>query len=327
MLNTSRTAGLAVASFAKINLGLRVLGRRLDGYHEIRTTLQSIDLADEIGMEPDASISLEVTGPYTVPADETNLVQRAARAFAARFPGHGARITLHKTIPAGAGLGGGSSNAAATLLGLERLWGLDVDPGVRYAIARDLGMDVPFFLYGGTCLGVGRGDEVLPLRDISPWSVVVVWPGVSLSTAEVYSELPLALTRPRILSSMKGFVPASSERAAGELGDSSDASDADERRPEVDGAEKRPPDVVNDLEETAFLKVPSLRRLKDRLMASGAAAAAMSGSGSAVFGLFSSQQVADRTAVSLSNVETAAFACRTLSRDAYHLKLFKRSRT
>ena len=150
--------GLVVASFAKINLGLRVLGRHEDGYHEIRTTLQTIDLADEILLEEDAALSLSVVGPRAVPAGESNLVLRAARALAERHPGFGARITLHKSVPAGAGLGGGSSNAAATLLGLDRLWGLDADPGILYSIARHLGMDVPFFLYCGTCLAVGRVD-------------------------------------------------------------------------------------------------------------------------------------------------------------------------
>ena len=297
-----KAAALTVASYAKINLGLRVLGRRPDGYHELNTTLQTIDLADEIVMEECPSLSLTVEGRYPVPADEKNLVMRAAKALSERHQGHGARITLAKSIPPGSGLGGGSSNAAATLLGLDRLWGLEADPGVLYAIARRLGMDVPFFLFGGTCRGVGRGDEILPLPDRDPWPLVVVWPGVGLSTREVYEALPLSLTRPRILSSMKGFVPGR-------------------------GVENRTPEVVNDLEETAFEKMPALRRLKDQLIGSGALAAAMSGSGSAVFGLFSSKREADRVAASISGGEVAAFSCVTLSRDAYRLNLFKRSRT
>ena len=303
-------AALSVASCAKINLGLRVLGRRPDGYHELNTTLQSIDLSDEILLEESPALSLAVEGRFPVPADDSNLVLRAARALSERYPGHGARMTLRKSIPAGAGLGGGSSNAAATLLGLDRLWGLEADPGILYAIARRLGMDVPFFLYGGACLAVGRGDEVLPLPDRKPWPVVVAWPGVGLSTREVYEALPLSLTRARILSSMKGFVP-------GRGGDDQAEN----------GGQSRPPDVVNDLEETAFRKVPEMRRLKDRLMGSGSLAAAMSGSGSAVFGLFSSTHEADRVAASISSGDVAAFSCLTLSRDAYRLNLFKRSRT
>ena len=306
---------LVLPSFAKINLGLRVLGRRPDGYHELRTTLQTIDLADEIVLEESPALSLIVEGRFPVPADDSNLVLRAARALADGRPGHGARITLRKTIPPGAGLGGGSSNAAVALLGLDRLWGLDTDPGVLYAMASRLGMDVPFFLYGGRCLAVGRGDEVLPLPDLPETRhLVVVWPGLSLSTREVYEGLPLSLTRPRILSSMKGFLPGPQQRAAGD-------------REGIADPEPRLPEVVNDLEETAFMKVPAMQRLKDRLIGSGASAAAMSGSGSAVFGLFSSAHEADRAAASLAGGETAAFSCRTLARDAYHLNLFKRSRT
>ena len=296
------TASLKVASCAKINLGLRVLGRRPDGYHELNTTLQAIDLCDEIELEEGEGLSLAVEGRFPVPPDETNLVLRAARALSERYAGHGARMMLRKSIPAGSGLGGGSSNAAATLLGLDKLWNLQADPGVLYAIARRLGMDVPFFLYGGACLAVGRGDEVLPLPDRKPWPVVVVWPGVGLSTRKVYEALPLPLTRPRILSSMKGFVPGRSDESAA-------------------------PDVINDLEETAFQMVPAMRRLKDRLIGSGATASAMSGSGSAVFGMFSSTHEADRVAASMSSGDVAAFSCLTLSRDAYRLNLFKRSRT
>jgi len=312
---------LALASFAKINLGLHVLGRRPDGYHEILTTLQTIDLADEILLEPASEFSLVVEGRYSVPADETNLVLRAARALGEGHPGHAARLTLRKSIPAGAGLGGGSSNAAATLMGLDRLWQFETDPGVMNGIARRLGMDVPFFLYGGRCLAVGRGDEVLPLPDGDAWSVVVAWPGLHMSTKDVYDALPLPLTRPRILSSMKGFVPGPGARATADRAVSAEAKTA------TAVPEPEAPEVGNDLEEVAFQKAPVLRRLKERLIDLGAIAAAMSGSGSAIFGLFSSMQKADRVAASLTTGETAAFSCRTLTRDAYRLNLYKRSRT
>lgn len=315
---------LTVSSCAKINLGLRVLGRRDDGYHDLMTILQTVDLSDEILMEEDRVLSLSVKGRYRVPSDESNLVLRAARALAELYPGRGARITLRKSIPPGAGLGGGSSNAAATLLGLDRLWGLQIDPGIQYGIARRIGMDVPFFLYGGTCLAVGRGDEVMPLPDGGDWSVVVVWPGTPLSTKEVYADLPFPLTRPRILSSIKGFVPdppGPDTSSARERGGSAGGTPSGKR------TKPRPPEVANDLEETAFGKVPVLRRLKERLISSGATVAAMTGSGSAVFGLFSTPQGAGRAAASLTSGEMVAFSCRTLSRDAYRLNLIKRSQT
>lgn len=320
---------IELRSFAKINLGLSVLGRRADGYHDIHTTLQAIDLADDLLLEEDDALSLSVGGPFDVPADETNLALRAARALAERYPGRGVRITLTKAIPPGSGLGGGSSNAAATLMGLDRLWRIQADPGVLFAIARRLGADVPFFLYGGACLGVGRGDELLPLPDQPEWTVLVVWPGVGLSTKEVYDGLPLALTRPRILSSMKGFLPVPPERAgrkedvpgvAGLAGAGAPPGVAAPRGQQV------PPCVDNDLEETAFSKLPRLRKLKGRLLDSGALAAAMSGSGSSVFGLFPSSRRTDKLASSLAGGGTMVFVCRTLSRDAYHLNLFKRPR-
>ena len=321
---------LELRSFAKINLGLSVLGRRADGYHDIHTTYQAIDLADEILLEEDTILSLRVEGPFAVPADESNLALRAARALAERFPGRGARITLTKSIPPGAGLGGGSSNAAVTLIGLDRLWEAQTDPGVLFAIARRLGADVPFFLYGGACLGVGKGDDLLPLPDQPEWTVLVVWPGVGLATKEVYEDLPLALTRPRILSSMKGFLPILPERSGrgtvipGVAGLASVG-------PPMGGSAPRghlvPPCVDNDLEEAAFSKLPRLRKLKDRLLDLGALAAAMSGSGSSVFGLFPSSKGIDKLASTLAGGGTMVFVCRTLSRDAYHLNLFKRLQT
>ena len=319
---------IELRSFAKINLGLSVLGRRADGYHDIHTTFQAIDLADEILLEEDTELSLHVEGPHGVPADETNLALRAARALAERVPGRGARITLTKKIPPGAGLGGGSSNAAVTLLGLDRLWEAQTDPGVIFAMASRLGADVPFFLYGGACLGVGKGDELLPLPDQPEWTVLVVWPGVGLSTKAIYDELPLALTRPRILSSMKGFLPIPPDRSGEDPAIPGVAGLGSVGPPQGGAITLRgqlvPPCVSNDLEEAAFSKLPRLRKLKHRLLDAGAIAAAMSGSGSSVFGLFPPSRGIDKLASALGGGGTLVFVCRTLSRDAYHLNLFKR---
>ncbi|HKY33676.1 MAG TPA: 4-(cytidine 5'-diphospho)-2-C-methyl-D-erythritol kinase [Candidatus Polarisedimenticolia bacterium] len=303
---------LRASSFAKINLGLRVLGTRADGYHEVRTVLQSVDLADDLLFETAPELSLETRGRHDVPAGEANLVLRAARALAARHPRRGARIVLDKRIPPGAGLGGGSGNAAVTLMALDRLWETACDPGLLDSLARELGADVPFFLYGGTCLGLGKGDEIAPMPDIPPWDVVVLWPGRPLSTRAVYEGLPLPLTRPRILSSMKGFLPGSPPRESLEPG-------APPPLPI--------PDVENDLEETAFSLFPGLAGLKDRLLGAGASAAALTGSGSAVFGLFTPSGGLEAKAASLGAAAAQALACRTLGREAYRRRLFERSRT
>ncbi|MFQ5701689.1 MAG: 4-(cytidine 5'-diphospho)-2-C-methyl-D-erythritol kinase, partial [Acidobacteriota bacterium] len=179
--------------------------------------------------------------------------------------------------------------------------------------------DVPFFLHGGACLGVGRGDEVVPLPDTDDWHVLVIWPGVTLSTREVYEGLPRALTRSRILSSMKGFNPGRPPRAAGEESSSAEGGQAGE------AAQARPVAVQNDLEETVFRRLPHLRRIKQQLLEAGATASALTGSGSAIFGLFGSARGLDRLGKALSGDKVAVFQCRTLSRKAYCFNLFKRS--
>ena len=159
------TAPLRLRSFAKINLGLEVMGLRQDGYHELRTLFQTIDLHDDIVLRPRTrGIVVRCDHPQ-VPLDGSNLAVRAAEALKhyGRVGG-GVEITITKRVPVGGGLGGGSSNAAAVLLGLDRLWRLGLGPSGLHPLARRLGADVPFFLIGGTALGLARGDEVYPLR-------------------------------------------------------------------------------------------------------------------------------------------------------------------
>ena len=184
----ARAAVLRLKSYAKINLGLEVLGLRQDGYHELRTLFQTVDLADDLELRPRTGPTIEVACDHPlVPKDEGNLALRAAlelqRFARARS---GARIVLEKRLPVGGGLGGGSSNAAAVLLGLDRLWGLRLGITGLLPLARRLGADVPFFLYGGTALGLARGDEVYPLRRQIEAHVVLVVPEVSVATAAVF---------------------------------------------------------------------------------------------------------------------------------------------
>ena len=178
---------------AKINLHLQVVGRRSDGFHELRTVYQSVALWDEVRAEdtgPGTDLTLEVEAGSVVPAGPENLVLRAAHALRVAAGRHGgARLTLKKSIPVGGGLGGGSADAAATLVLLNEVWDLALDVGELHEIAASLGSDVPFFLRGGLALGTGRGEEVWPLADLEPMPVLLVFPAVSISTAEVFGSL------------------------------------------------------------------------------------------------------------------------------------------
>ena len=176
-------------ALAKINRELRVGARRPDGFHEIRSRLTSIDLADTVEAAPADDLSLDVEGWAPLPKPEENLVLRAARALAARFGvTAGARIRLTKRIPVGAGLGGGSADAAVTLLLLARLWELDVPEPELRGIAAALGSDVPYFLVGGEADALGRGERVVALPDPPERELLVLVPPFSVSTKEVYAE-------------------------------------------------------------------------------------------------------------------------------------------
>jgi 4-diphosphocytidyl-2-C-methyl-D-erythritol kinase len=199
------TQTLSIRAYAKVNLGLRVVGRRPDGYHEIDTVLQSIDLCDHITLAPrrDGEISLKTTPDFGIPPDE-NLALRAARLLNERvgLP-MGVRILLDKEIPVGAGLGGGSSDAAAVLRGLNRLFGLGLDAEALMELGAELGSDVPFFLMGGCCRARGRGErlEKLSVSDAELNNIYVLFvPPFSLSAREVYGAFerlrPQALDSP-----------------------------------------------------------------------------------------------------------------------------------
>ena len=184
----------------KINWTLEVLGHRPDGYHEVRTVLQTVDLCDRVRVSPSTDLELVLTGlvgqagaPLAGVPPSENLAYRAAALLRDRAGGQalGARIELEKAIPAGAGLGGGSSDAAATLRALDRLWGLGLAPAELARLGAQLGADVPFFLFGGTALGRGRGDEVTPLPDVRSRRLLLVIPRGRLArkTAAMYARL------------------------------------------------------------------------------------------------------------------------------------------
>jgi 4-diphosphocytidyl-2-C-methyl-D-erythritol kinase len=256
---------LSIAAPAKINLHLQVIGRRPDQFHELRTLLQCIDLADRLEAEPLPSGRLElVVEPCgAAPEDDSNLVVRAARALQQQLGvSSGARLRLCKQIPAGAGLGGGSSDAAATLVLLDRLWSADVAPATLHQLAADLGSDVPFFLHGGLALGVGRGEEVYPLADLPPLGVIVVMPNVEIETAEVYRRLPKELTWRRPEGSVYSF-------SAGLETDLHWGG------------------VRNDLQPVVLAGWPEVADALKSLQSLSPVHAAVTGSGAAVFALFS----------------------------------------
>jgi 4-diphosphocytidyl-2-C-methyl-D-erythritol kinase len=285
---------LRVHAFAKINLDLRVLGVRPDGYHELSTTFQSIAVHDTLTFAPlaDRSHPLVLTcDDPACPVDRTNLVWRAARAMwrAARRRGDpkGLRVRLVKRIPLQAGLGGGSSDAAAALRACAALWRVG-DPAVRRAAAR-LGSDVPYFLEGGTALGLGRGDRLVPLTDRAALWVVIVLPAFGVSTKDAYGWLDAARKR------------AGKAGRAGRAGLETMSGEA--------GA--------NDLEAPVAAHHPEIRRMIRGLERAGSVSVAMSGSGSAVFGLFASRIGAESAATSLAGRRRRTLVTRTLSRAGY----------
>lgn len=254
---------LEVWTPAKVNLGLRVLGKRPDGYHEVETILQMVGLYDHLVFTPAArGIEIACTHPG-VPLGEENLIRLAWDLLRrrSRIAG-GVRVRLDKQIPVGAGLGGGSSDAAATLLALNRLWGSNLTPEALAEMAGELGSDVPFFLGGPRALGRGRGEILEPLAAPDPLTLILVNPGFSLSTAVVYGRLNLELTSPVANITLARSLLGQRDYQA--LGKS----------------------LVNDLEEVVARAHPVIGEIKEKLTSLGAALALMSGSGPTVFGYF-----------------------------------------
>jgi 4-diphosphocytidyl-2-C-methyl-D-erythritol kinase len=281
-----------VRAFAKINLTLRVLGVRSDGYHELRTTFQSIALHDTLTFTKSDEFALECDD-MACPADSTNLVWRAAdalwQATGRKGPARGLRVRLEKRVPMQAGLGGGSSDAAATLRVLARMWNVDA-ARVRQT-ARALGADVPYFLQGGTALGVERGDVLFPLTDWPAAWVVVVLPPFGVSTKDAYAWFDAGRNRQ---TGSGAFVE------------------------EFDKGSRPPfPEMWNDLEPPVAERHPEIRRLIRALTRGGATYAAMSGSGSAVFALFEDRSAAEACAARLATGRTGALVTRTLTRAAF----------
>ncbi|MCL5098255.1 MAG: 4-(cytidine 5'-diphospho)-2-C-methyl-D-erythritol kinase [Candidatus Omnitrophica bacterium] len=263
---------LECQSPCKINLLLNILGKRTDGYHEVETVLYPVFFCDRLHFEKGGQgIQFSCTHP-DLPADSTNLVWRAASLFLqATRPGNGIRIHLEKNIPLGAGLGGGSSNAATTLLALNDLFDHPMTEPQLRAMARDLGADVPFFLQNKPALGTGRGEQIAPIEcfpALRNAHLLLIHPGFGISTAWAYQQLA------RFPGAFNGE-PGRARRLIALL-ESGDLTSAG-------------PAFYNALEAPAFAKYPILALFQESLQDHGAAVARMSGSGSTIFAIFDSE--------------------------------------
>lgn len=265
------TRSAIVRSLAKINLDLRVLNKRADGFHELRTVFQTISLADRIDIEyePARRTEIRLDDPLAIP---NNLVERAARnTLDAMRVKAKVQLRLRKRIPMGGGLGGGSSNAAAVLLALPVLAGRSIPFEKLQELAANLGSDVAFFLLGGTALGLGRGEELYGLPEIAQDPILVISTGLHVSTADAYQALGRGLTSPdssRYSNEFRLYVRALEQRGSAAA---------------VSGLS------ANDFEPVVFRKHPLLQTIAGKLSKSGAAGVRMTGSGSAIVAFFSSR--------------------------------------
>jgi 4-diphosphocytidyl-2-C-methyl-D-erythritol kinase len=288
-----------VPAYAKVNLRLDVLGRRADGYHELRTIFQAISLHDTLVLETkrEHGIDLRIPGNSQLAGapGQDNLVYRAIEEL-----GHelglqrGVRAVLTKRIPVGRGLGGGSSDAAAALVGLLRLTGKRIAAARLLEIASGLGADVPFFLHGGRALGIGRGDEIYPLPDVARRQVLLISPNeIAVPTKDAYQWLSQELTNGIDPTKLMRFCALCWSPQGGVLS--------------------------NDFEAAVFPRYPRLDAIKRELLQQGAAEASLAGSGSAVFGVYQHPAKARRAARAFPKDQV--FLCSTLSRAEYRRKM------
>ena len=287
---------LTVQARAKINLTLDVFNKRADGYHSLASIVQAISLCDTLELQPTtgSGINLCCSGEHAagIPEDSSNLVVRAARAVLdVAHCCAGLDIRLHKRIPSQAGLGGGSSDAAAALIGVTALFGLDLGPKLLHELAVKLGSDVPFFLSGGTAVMRGRGDNISPLADAPPLWLVVVKPEENVSTAWAYGALDSVEER-------------ASNRATKRLDEALKTGDV---RRVISGQS-------NDFEFPVFRHFPGLCWLRDELQMAGALAAHLCGSGSALYGVAKDEAQAHKIAGLMRGSYPHTYVARTLSR-------------
>ncbi|HEY2119704.1 MAG TPA: 4-(cytidine 5'-diphospho)-2-C-methyl-D-erythritol kinase [Candidatus Acidoferrum sp.] len=290
---------MRIPAYAKVNLRLEVLGKRADGYHELRTIFQTVSLHDNLQLRHSrqSGISLTVRGNSVLSEEplERNLVYRAVDALRRELRiRSGVEILLEKKIPAGRGLGGGSSDAAAALLGYLRLTGKRIDTVRLLAIAANLGADVPFFLFGGCALGVGKGEEIYPLPDLPRSTYLIVAPKeIHVPTPDAYRWLHA----PELASLTKSAAAHKLYKFCALCWSSQGAG------------------LSNDFERAVFQRHSRLGQIKRALLRRGASEALLAGSGSAVFGVFPSPAKARRAAVGFPHDQS--FVCESVSRSKF----------
>jgi 4-diphosphocytidyl-2-C-methyl-D-erythritol kinase len=317
---------VTIPSFAKINLGLRIGATRPDGFHDLRTVYQTIALHDvvSISIERGSGIGIRCEDPR-VPTESTNscfrIVERAVQALKVR-----ARIVIeiNKRLPVQGGLGGASGNAVAALLALERSLQRNLPAAERLQIAAEVGSDIPLFLIGGTVLGVGRGEEVYPLPDLPPTPCVIALPDIPISTPKAFADwdeeakLTPSTHSDRMLEFSREI---SAWLNAAQIGRRSGVSARGGGRAENLLLDLVRTGIENDFEKVVFPKYPELLEVKRVLEKAGAKYASLSGSGSAIYGLFDSQQKAAAAAKRLIRRGTRALVTSTLTRRQYWKKL------
>jgi len=322
---------VSVPSFAKINLGLRIGPLRSDGFHELRTVYQTIALHDfvRVSIGRGTGINIRCDDPR-VPCDGSNTCYKIAdRTIEALKMSGRVEIAIEKRLPVQGGLGGASANAVAAMLALERAAKKALDPAERLRIAAEVGSDLPLFLIGGTVLGVARGEEVYPLPDLPSTPCVVALPEIAISTPRAFrdwdarnaiasGELTCPAPSDRMLTSSREI---SAWLAAPEHGRRSGVSAKGGGRAESPLLDLVRTGIENDFEEVVFPQHPELREVKRVLERSGAQYASLSGSGSAVYGLFASREKADAARKKLSVHGTRALVTTTLTKRLYWRRL------
>ena len=276
---------------AKINLGLHIHKKREDGFHELETILQMVTWFDELQLEGTCEkVELFCDTPE-IPNDETNLVVKAARLLQKHFPGRcaGVNITLKKSIPSGAGLGGGSGNAAGVLLALNHLWDLKIPRKDLITMSSELGSDVPFFLMSPCAIGTGKGEILEPIENPINFYILMVYPNLPLSTPWVYGNLKLKLTKPENnISILANFLIRSKFAQLGAA-------------------------LYNDLEPVVFKRYPEILEIKNELLRSGAGGALLSGSGSTVFGIFDNPDLAKKALARFAGRKYKVFLAKSIT--------------
>jgi len=292
---------LLLRAFAKVNLTLDVFSKRSDGYHGVASVMQAISLHDTLHLTRKTGPGVDFTcdGPESggIPTNDENLAVRAAMEAIACLPDTPGGISIHlnKQIPSQAGLGGGSSDAAAALVGVNELLDLNLTDQELFRLAARIGSDVPFFLIGGTAVARGRGEQVNPFADVPPMWLVVVKPDENVSTGWAYSELDNTPDR----SSNRGT--RRMEQAISE-----------------NSSELIVSRTCNDFELPVFARYPKLAWLHDELLMAGAMNARLCGSGSALFGMASGEADANRIANTMRSRYAKVYTARTLTRLESH---------